>query len=80
LNQSRRVPLRDAHAALDKAVLAAYGFSAKADLRQQLLDLNGIVAARLGAGEPVLAPGLPPAYPEPSRLVTADCLGAAVTA
>jgi hypothetical protein len=69
-------PLRDAHARLDAAVLAAYGFSAKADLLQQLLDLNRAVAARVGAGGTATAPGLPPYYPEPARLVTPDCLGA----
>ena len=39
-------PLKDAHAALDAAVLAAYGFSAKKDLLAQLLALNLDVAAR----------------------------------
>ncbi|HEY5769474.1 MAG TPA: type IIL restriction-modification enzyme MmeI, partial [Terrimicrobium sp.] len=39
-------PLKDAHAALDAAVLVAYGFSAKADLLAQLLALNQQVAAR----------------------------------
>jgi hypothetical protein len=39
-------PLKDAHAALDAAVLAAYGFSAKADLLKQLLDLNHAVRRR----------------------------------
>jgi len=39
-------PLKDAHAALDAAVLDAYGFSAKKDLLKQLLDLNLAVAAR----------------------------------
>jgi hypothetical protein len=70
-------PLRDAHARLDAAVLAAYGFSAKGDLLQQLLDLNRAVAARVGAGDTVIAPGLPPAYPDPGRQTTLDCLGAA---
>jgi hypothetical protein len=37
-------PLKDAHAALDTAVLAAYGFSAKKDLLAQLLELNLSVA------------------------------------
>ncbi|MDP2825142.1 MAG: N-6 DNA methylase [Sulfuritalea sp.] len=76
-------PLRDAHAKLDAAVLAAYGFSAKADLLQQLLDLNRAVAEKVlegtqhaGAGDTVIAPGLPPFYPDSTRLVTADCLGA----
>jgi SAM-dependent methyltransferase len=70
-------PLRDAHAALDKAVLAAYGFSAKADLLQQLLDLNREVTQKVGAGGTATAPGVPPSYPDPARLVTTDCLGAA---
>jgi hypothetical protein len=32
--------LKDAHAALDTAVLTAYGFSTKKDLLAQLLALN----------------------------------------
>ncbi|MCM2289065.1 MAG: N-6 DNA methylase [Sulfuritalea sp.] len=68
-------PLRDAHAKLDAAVLAAYGFSAKADLLQQLLDLNQAVAARVGAGDTATGPGLPAQYPDPARLITLDCLG-----
>ena len=71
-----RNPLRDAHATLDAAVLAAYGFSAKGDLLQQLLDLNRAVAEKVGAGETATAPGLPPSYPDPTRLITPDCLGA----
>ena len=58
-------PLKDAHAALDAAVLGAYGFSARKDLLAQLLGLNLQVASRLDAGEAVTAPGLPPDYPEP---------------
>jgi hypothetical protein len=69
-------PLRDAHAKLDAAVLAAYGFSAKGDLLQQLLDLNRTVAAKVGAGDTATAPGVPPIYPDPMRLLTSDCLGA----
>ena len=71
-----RNPLRDAHARLDAAVLAAYGFSAKGDLLQQLLDLNRAVAAKVGAGDTATGPGLPPFFPDPARLVTPDCLGA----
>ncbi|MCW5553322.1 MAG: class I SAM-dependent DNA methyltransferase [Verrucomicrobiae bacterium] len=67
-------PLRDAHAALDAAVLAAYGFSAKQDLLAQLLALNLAVAAKIERGEPVTAPGVPPGYPEPQRLLTTDCI------
>ncbi|MDP1652509.1 MAG: N-6 DNA methylase [Rhodocyclaceae bacterium] len=69
-------PLRDAHAKLDTAVLAAYGFAARADLLQQLLDLNRTVA-KVGADKTATAPGVPPIYPDPARLITADCLGAA---
>lgn len=68
-------PLKAAHAALDQAVLAAYGFDPKADLLAQLLQLNRATAARIENGDPVAAPGLPPAYPDPARLVTEDCIG-----
>jgi hypothetical protein len=67
-------PLKDAHAALDAAVLAAYGFSAKQDLLQQLLDLNLTVAARIDEGESVTAPGIPPDFPNPKSLITPDCI------
>jgi SAM-dependent methyltransferase len=67
-------PLRDAHAALDAAVLDAYGFSAKKDLLAQLLELNLWVAGRIDAGQPVTCPGVPPSYGEASSLVTDDCI------
>jgi hypothetical protein len=67
-------PLKDAHAALDAAVLAAYGFSAKKDLLAQLLALNQRVAAKIEKGEAVTAPGVPPNYPEAKKLVTEDCI------
>jgi hypothetical protein len=67
-------PLKDAHAALDAAVLAAYGFDAKKDLLAQLLELNLAVAAREKAGEKVTAPGAPPDYPDPAKLITDDCI------
>jgi hypothetical protein len=62
------------HAALDTAVLAAYGFSAKKDLLAQLLALNQQVAAMIAKGELVIAPGVPKIYPDPQRLVTEDCI------
>ncbi|MBE0542188.1 MAG: hypothetical protein IH623_12445 [Verrucomicrobia bacterium] len=68
-------PLKDAHAALDAAVLTAYGFSAKKDLLAQLLALNQQVAAKIEKGEPVTAPGVPPNYPDAKKLVTEDCIG-----
>jgi hypothetical protein len=67
-------PLKDAHAALDAAVLTAYGFSAKKDLLAQLLALNQQVAARIEQGLPVTAPGVPKLYPDPQQLVTEDCI------
>ena len=80
-----RSPLKDAHAALDEAVLAAYGFNApnpkskienpkSDDLLAQLLALNLDVAARLGRHEPVTAPGVPPTYGDPAPLITDDCI------
>jgi SAM-dependent methyltransferase len=69
-----RHPLKDAHADLDAAVLAAYGFSARADLLKQLLDLNHAVAAKEKAGEAVTAPGVPVIYGDPAGLITEDCI------
>ena len=67
-------PLKNAHAVLDEAVLAAYGFSAKKDLLSQIGVLNLDVAVRLGRDETVMAPGVPSSYPEVKKLVTDDCI------
>ncbi len=67
-------PLKDAHAALDTAVLAAYGFSPKKDLLAQLLDLNLAVAGRIDDGREVTPPGFPASFPDPSRLISDDCI------
>jgi hypothetical protein len=67
-------PLKEAHAALDAAVLAAYGFDLKADLLAQLLDLNQSVAAKIAASQPVTAPGLPPIITNPAPFITPDCI------
>jgi hypothetical protein len=67
-------PLKDAHAALDTAVLTAYGFNAKKDLLAQLLALNQDVASRIEKGDPVTAPGVPNNYPDAKKLVTEDCI------
>jgi SAM-dependent methyltransferase len=69
-------PLQDAHAALDAAVLDAYGFSPRKDLLAQLLALNLDVAARIENGESVTAPGVPADYPHPERLISDDCIRA----
>jgi len=67
-------PLKVAHTALDTAVLAAYGFSAKKDLLAKLLALNQEVAEKLERSEPVTAPGVPKNYPDAKKLVTEDCI------
>lgn len=68
-------PLKDAHDALDTAVLTAYGFSARKDILQQLLDLNTAVAADITAGKTVTGPGVPPTYKNRAKLVSGDCFG-----
>ena len=68
-------PLKDAHIALDVAVLNAYGFSSKKNLLQQILELNEDVAAAIGADKAVAGPGVPGSYRDPATLVTADCFG-----
>jgi hypothetical protein len=65
-------PLKDAHAALDTAILAAYGFSAKKDLLAQLLALNLEVVAGIEKGNAVTAPGVPKTYLNAMKLVTED--------
>jgi hypothetical protein len=72
-------PLKDAHAALDAAVLAAYGFSAKKGLLAQLLELNLSVAQRLENAEPVTTPGIPATFPNPETLISGDCIRAPAT-
>jgi SAM-dependent methyltransferase len=67
-------PLKDAHVALDAAVLAAYGFSAKKDLLAQLLELNLAVAQRLEKAEPVTSPGIPATFTNPKTLTSDDCI------
>ena len=67
-------PLKDAHAALDAAVLDAYGFDAKGDLLAQILALNLAIARRIEQGQPVTAPGVPPSSPNPANLITNDCI------
>jgi hypothetical protein len=72
--------LKDAHAALDTAVLVAYGFSAKKDLLAQLLALNQAVAQRIEKGEPVTPPGIPIGFLRPETLISDDCISPSVPA
>lgn len=69
-----KYPLKDAHATLDHAVMVAYGFSDMDDLIAEQLALNLEVARREESGQPVTAPGVPPGHPDPSRLVSDDCI------
>ena len=50
-------PLRRAHAHLDAAVVAAYGFNPQEDLLAQMLALNLRLGDEQDAGEPVRGPG-----------------------
>ncbi len=67
-------PLKDAHATLDTAVLAAFGFYTKKDLLAQLRALNLESAHRIEDGRPVTAPGIPASCPDATKLVTPDCI------
>lgn len=69
--------LCEAHENLDKAVLAAYGFSAKSDFLSQILELNRTVENSLAEGKMVTSPGIPPFYANPGNLISDDCLGQA---
>lgn len=71
-----RSPLAEAHAALDTAVLAAYGMKATDDVLALLLDLNLALAAREEAGEAVRGPGLPDCVEDPAAYVTRDAIAA----
>ncbi len=75
LEQPGQNPLRTAHERLDAAVRAAYGMPKTADVLAFLLALNGSLAAREAAGDPVVGPGLPAALGlAPGAFVTADAV------
>ena len=67
-------PLKEAHRALDAAVLAAYGFTSGTNVLWQLLRLNSNLAARIKSSQQVIGPGVPPNYPQSENLVTDDCI------
>lgn len=66
--------LKDAHAALDAAVRAAYGMPNKAAATEFLLRLNQQLAVREAQSEVIVGPGLPPSAVKLSGLVTEDSL------
>ncbi len=81
LEQPGKNAIKDLHAALDKAVLEAYGFDAAQDVLSQLLALNLSIAAKeenLPAGkagkETVQAPGWPESAKGKEKFITDDCV------
>ena len=66
--------LRDAHAALDSAVRAAYGMKEEEDPLAFLLRLNLELADKEGKGQPITPPGLPSSVASRVDFVGADCL------
>ncbi|MBA3647411.1 MAG: class I SAM-dependent DNA methyltransferase [Chitinophagales bacterium] len=67
-------PLKNLHAALDEAVMNAYGFSSEKDILEQLLELNLEVAALETKGKEVTSPGLPVWIKNKEQFVTEDCV------
>lgn len=76
LEQPGANPLRDAHAALDAAVRAAYGMGKNEDILTHLLALNHACAEKEKAGEKITPPGLPLPPKEHAAFITTDCIEA----
>ena len=74
LEQPGKNPIKDLHAALDKAVMEAYGFDSTKDVLSQLLELNLSVAAKEEKQEPVQAPGWPEGIKGKEKFITDDCV------
>ena len=66
--------LRDAHAALDSAVRAAYGMNANEDTLGFLLALNLELADKEAKGVQFTPPGLPVPAGEPTEFMSKDCV------
>ncbi|MBK9261429.1 MAG: class I SAM-dependent DNA methyltransferase [Polyangiaceae bacterium] len=65
--------LKDAHAALDEAVRAAYGMAAQQDPLPYLLELNQDCANKEADGQTIVGPGLPPGISK-NGFVTQDAV------
>lgn len=74
LEQPGKNTIKELHAALDKAVLQAYGFDETKDLLTQLLELNLSVAAKEEKKQPVQAPGWPAQFKGKENYITDDCV------
>jgi hypothetical protein len=66
--------LRDAHAALDSAVRAAYGMDRDEDPLAFLLRQNLELADKEAKGETITPPGLPTLVSNREAFVTEDCV------
>ncbi|MGO9476512.1 MAG: DNA methyltransferase [Limisphaerales bacterium] len=66
--------LRDAHAALDTAVRAAYGMKPAEDILAFLLKLNLELAEKESAGTSITPPGLPAFVEKPKDFISNDCV------
>jgi hypothetical protein len=66
--------LRDAQAALDAAVRAAYGMKENEDPLAFLLRLNLELAEKEKSGDRVMPPGLPNFVPDPEGFTSGDCI------
>jgi hypothetical protein len=68
-------PLKDAQAALDEAVAAAYGIPASREITEFLLELNLCLAEDEAEGHSVQGPGLPAGFdPKDPRWFSEDCI------
>ncbi|MDB4944541.1 MAG: Methyltransferase domain [Labilithrix sp.] len=68
-------PLKDAQAALDDAVRAAYGMPADQEATEFLLELNKLVAEDEAEGRTVQGPGVPAGLdPRDPRWMSDDCI------
>ncbi|WP_462249894.1 type IIL restriction-modification enzyme MmeI [Ferruginibacter sp.] len=74
LEQPGANPIKDLHAALDKAVMEAYGFDDTKDILAQLLALNLLVADKENRKEKVQAPGLPEFVKNKEDYVSDECV------
>ena len=66
--------LRDAQAALDSAVRAAYGMKESEDTLAFLLRVNLALSAVEDSGKPITPPGLPANISNPKDFRTPDCI------
>ena len=68
-------PLKDAQAALDAAVVEAYGIPADQDPLEFLLELNQLLAEDEASGKKIQGPGLPDHLdPKDPRWYSTDCI------